>query len=135
GVDTQFSDPTEVSVATSVVQSESGPGKRQLMVEPDLIDAYLDFGATTIGHRTAFLIGVQGAAENVPVAKSFELREKTRYVLIEKVDYTAIQKQLAAIPQAAAMTMHRMAKIERGAGRDKTGSAKLLLPKPTVKPA
>lgn len=54
---TELINPPEPVVRATVLKSEINPARRAAMVEPDLIDQQLDFGATLIGPGKAFLAG------------------------------------------------------------------------------
>ncbi len=73
------------------------------MVEPDLIDQHLDFGAFKMPTGYVFPVGAELTLENgIPTGKSIDTIEG-RTFLIERVDYSAIQQHLTQLPQAAAV--------------------------------
>jgi hypothetical protein len=124
---TEFIDPPEPLKTFSVLKSEADPVARQAMVEPDLVDEYLDFGAMIIGSGNAFASGAEPGAR-IPVAKNFEVRDGNRHVLVERVEYPAIQNQLALLAQAAPLTKEHLARIEAAMIRDRNGVRKFRLP-------
>jgi len=89
--------------------------ERQLMVEPDLTDDFLNFGAMHVGRGNAFPLN--NPEENAaPIGKKYEIREGRQF-LIERVDYSAIKSQLDLLPRTAALKKSKeelMAKVNLG---------------------
>jgi len=123
---TEFIDPPDAVIKNVTLQSVTGPAARQAMVEPDLIDQQLDFGAMQIGAGTGFSNGDAGA-NDTSVSKSFEVRDQ-RHVLIEKIEYKAAIGRMAALAKPAALTKDQVAAIERSIKRDRNGVAHAALP-------
>ncbi len=91
-------------VATAVVlKQEPDPVARREMVEPDLVDHRLDFGAMKFETGHAFPSDQADRLDegNVMTGKSMELIDG-RVILIEKVDYVSIEPHLRKLPQNAA---------------------------------
>ncbi len=82
------------------------------MVEPDLTDEFLDFGAMCMVQGAAFPLGVKRLGEwdqpGTVSGKSW-LHLDGRTFLVEKVDYTAIKDQLDRLPKTAAAVPKRKA--------------------------
>jgi hypothetical protein len=53
------------------------------MIEPDLIDEFLDFGGSFMGQGLAFPVGDRSEESAVPTGKTWEVREG-RQLLIER---------------------------------------------------
>jgi hypothetical protein len=99
---------------TSILTRTPDP-ERQTMVEPDLTDDFLNFGAMHVGRGNAFPLN--NPEENAaPTGKKYEIREGRQF-LIERVDYSAIKGQLDLLPKTAALKQSKeelMAKVNYG---------------------
>ena len=93
---------------TRMLKQELVPARRQIMVEPDLMDDTLDFGAMQIGPGNGFPLETTEPLKDstIPVGKSFEAREGRQF-LIEKLDYRDIRPHLQSLPPAAALKPER----------------------------
>jgi len=96
----EFLSPPVPVKTDAVLKRETDLAARQVMVDPDLTDETLDFGAMRIGSGTAFPLA-QGANASeridVPVGKNW-LRIEGRDFLIEKVDYRDVAPSLETLP-------------------------------------
>ena len=114
---TEFLDPPTPSKSVSVIKQEFDPVLRAMMFEPDLVDERLDFGVMFIGTGDAFALDDAAAITEpetaVPVGKSWEQREG-RNLLIEKVEYSSIQRQLLQLPKGAALNKPKRAVANTG---------------------
>lgn len=103
---TEFLSPPAPAKKLSVLRTEADEFKRQMMVDPDLTDESLDFGAMQSGIGNAFpqetgnrFAGDEGATT---VGKSW-VRLENRDFLIEKVEYGAVKEHLDSLPKRAAL--------------------------------
>lgn len=85
---------------TVVLNREEDLARRQAMVEPDLLEETLVFGAMRMGQGVAFRFGPATEDTAVPIGKTWEQREG-RQLLIERADYTSVQGELDRLPLAA----------------------------------
>jgi len=101
---TEFLDAPQPVKTVSDLKVETDLQVRQAMVDPDLTDESLDFGAMRIGIGNAFpLEGNPDALDrtDVPVGKNW-LRLEGRDFLIEKVDYGDVLPDLEKLPASVA---------------------------------
>jgi len=96
----EFFDPPQPVVRAVVLREETDPVRRQTMVEPDLIDERLQFGALTIDHGRAFPLaqGDDFGEGSIPTAKRWQTIQG-RTFLIEQVEYEALLPHLNQLPQ------------------------------------
>jgi hypothetical protein len=104
--------PAPIKTAV-VLKREEDPLLRQLMIEPDLIDERLSFGALSIRGGQAFSLQQNDpfGQGNMQTGKSWERTVEGRLLLIEKVDYASIVPLLQNLPQAAALDLKRKAEV------------------------
>ncbi len=124
---TEFIELPEGGIAIPViVKQEPDLAMRRAMVEPDLVDNRLDFGAMKFESGQAFPTDQADrvSEQNVGTGKSMELVDG-RLILIEKVDYRSIEPQLKQLPQTAVVNPAR----KPGAAGEKMW-AKALPPRP-----
>lgn len=108
------------------------------MVEPDLTDRLIDFGAYKMGTGLAFEGEGQSGAQKLPVMKRYETIDG-RPVLIEAVEYQSAKDLLSALPPGPAASRQARAQVRRtplGAQRPLLARALRSKPAPaaTVKP-
>ncbi len=85
-------------LTANILRREQDPIVRQTMVEPDLVDQFLDFGQYKIANGTAFPSGVVlGSGENIPVVKTFQLVQG-QPVLIEAIEWASARTLWAGLP-------------------------------------
>lgn len=99
---TEFLSPPAPVKSVSVLKVETNNLVRSVMVDPDLSDETLDFGAMRIGTGTAFSLeeGAHGLDNPaIPVGKDW-LRLEGRDFLIEKVDFEDAHPSLEKLPAA-----------------------------------
>lgn len=99
---TEFLSPPAPVKTVSLLKLETNNLVRSVMVDPDMTDELLDFGAMRIGTGTAF--SIENAASPldkpaVPVGKDW-LRLEGRDFLIEKIDFEDAQPLLQELPAA-----------------------------------
>ena len=99
-----------ILLSARVVGGESDPVKRLAMAAPDLVDQTFDVDSMHFGSGRAFTIGLGDDADSIPVVKTYELRDKRRF-LIESVSYLAIRESLALLPPVAAPAAPDGAKV------------------------
>jgi hypothetical protein len=96
----EFVEWAQPAKETVVLKREEDQQARQAMVEPDLIEETLVFGAMRMPAGTAFRFGAEENDTFIPMGKTWEQREG-RQLLIERADYTSIASELGRLPQAA----------------------------------
>lgn len=99
---TEFLQPPQPLKTDAVLKTESDALVRSAMVDPDLTDETLDFGAMRIGAGIAFSLdeGVDAVEQkSIPVGKNW-IRLEGRDFLIEKVDFEDALPGLQKLPQA-----------------------------------
>ncbi len=99
---TELLSPPEPVKTDSVLKVEGNALVRSAMVDPDLTDETLDFGAMRIASGTAFSIDEGADAvdkQEIPVGKNW-LRLEGRNFLIEKVDFEDALPSLEKLPAA-----------------------------------
>ncbi len=89
--------------STHVMKRESDPLKRARMVEPDLVDETLKFGNMTMHLGRAFPAPLRESSRSgaVPVSKRL-LNIDGRVVLVEALEWQAVEAALAKLPRPAA---------------------------------
>jgi RHS repeat-associated protein len=97
---------------------ETDPATRSRMVEPDLVDDQIDFGAMTIGHGSAFRTGSADrqphpVLERSQVFKRFNRTSDGRTLLFESMPLSGITNWFSRLP----------------AGRDRLGTTNNFVPK------
>lgn len=79
--------------------------KRALMVEPDIVDEGLDFGAMHMPEGLAFALAGDAwrmdASSAIPVAKRWQVTDDRRIVLFEAVEYGQFKPLLVAVKENA----------------------------------
>ena len=110
----EFLDQARPRREKRMLRREADPQRREGMVEPDLVDERLDFGAMFMGPGRAFLPPAQDrlleADEPIPMAKRWEVIEG-RCILFEAVEYDSLRPWLAALrpsPEGRRWAVHRM---------------------------
>jgi hypothetical protein len=98
----EFVEAPEPEKETSVLKQEEDPALRHVMVEPDVTDEKLMFGLAHIGQGAGFRLGGAPEEHSVQIAKSWEIRDG-RQLLIEKIEYSAIEDELQRLGRAAAV--------------------------------
>ena len=129
---TEFLEQEDPLITQRAWPGEAEPQQRQALALPEVVDQTLDFGAMSIGSGQAFSIGGGAAPPPVPVAKGWHQLPDNRRVLIESVDYSSLQPLMRELPQAAAPTKTRTAKIRTAPGKTKGQLAHAI---PSVPPA
>ncbi len=102
---TEFFDPVEPRRIPAILESEPDPIRRAEMVEPDLIDETLDFGAMMVPLGAAFMSeGDVGGEETdrLKVAKNWVTSPEGRHFLIERISYLAVKARLDGLPPRGA---------------------------------
>jgi hypothetical protein len=103
---TEFIEAPEPTRRSSVLRAEQDPIKRGQMFEPDLTDDSLDFGPMIMGLGAAFAMDgfpLGQVNDNAITSGKSWVHSAGRVFLVEKVDYRAIQPELARLPKAAAV--------------------------------
>ena len=121
-----------------MLRAESDPQVRQDMVEPDLTDRLLDFGAYKMGTGLAFEGEGKAGTQKLPVMKRYEMIDG-RPVLIEAVEYQSAKDLLSMLPPGPAAPRQARAQIRHSPlGTQRPLLARALRSKPrpnaTVKP-
>ncbi len=114
---TEFLAIPESTNTLHVLGQTTNPVTRATMVEPDFVDQMFDFGAMRTGLGLAFWSGTPAAPQGparVPVARQLS-QINGRQVLLESVEWSAIQAQLAGLQPkvVSAKTPMRLAKATR----------------------
>lgn len=102
---TEFLQPPQPLKTDAPLKVEADAQVRSVMVDPDLTDETLDFGATRIAAGTAFSVGENVDAveqKSIPVGKNW-LRLDGRDFLIEKVDFEDALPSLEKLPDPEAV--------------------------------
>jgi hypothetical protein len=98
---TEFFDPPAPQQAATAIYMEKNQYIRSHMTDPDFVDHILKFGQLTFGRGRAFATSLTNSTGGAPVAKEFEKIDGASY-LVESVEYTAVEKDLQALPPAHA---------------------------------
>ena len=103
---TEFIEPPQPSSSETILKREPDQALRQAMVDPDLRDQTLEFGAMRIGTGAAFSLSeghaALGETPAVQVGKEWT-KMQGRDFLIEKVDYISIRPHVQRLPKSAAV--------------------------------
>ena len=110
----EFVEAPEPERATIVLQREENLQARQGMVEPDLLEETLVFGAMRMHQGVAFRFGE--TEPTIPMGKTWEQREQ-RQLLIERLNYAAAKTELDRLPNVAQVRNPRKSVPLRGAGQ------------------
>ena len=84
-----------------LIAAETSPQQRQRMLEPDLVDEHLWFGAMDIGQGQAFSLDADDD-QQIPISKVWE-NVGDRTFLIERANYQDIQLHLQRLPREAGL--------------------------------
>lgn len=95
---TAWLEAPEPKVEARVVKSTDDPAQRALMVEPDITDESLDFGAIQFGAGVAYLAPEAQPDTSVPVTKRWLKRDGRSY-LVESCELSTLQPMFAALPR------------------------------------
>ena len=110
---TEFRPETPTPRQTVVMlRAESDPQVRQAMVEPDLTDRLIDFGAYKMGTGLAFEGEGKAGTQKLPVMKRYETIDG-RPVLIEAVEYQSAKDLLSMLPPGPAAPRQARAQVRR----------------------
>jgi hypothetical protein len=95
---TEFFEADQPVRTVSLAKSESDPELRQSLIEPDLVDEALDFGALQLATGRAYAVD-SAASGSVTVGKQWIEAEGRRFV-VESCDWADLDPLLEALPEA-----------------------------------
>lgn len=120
---TEFIEAAEPTKERSVIKVEENLQLRRAMIDPDMTDETLDFGAMRIGTGSAFPLDTPADdefnSESAPVGKNW-IQLEGRTFLIEKTDLRDIREKINRLPKSTSINGSRsrgQAAIRKGSSR------------------